>query len=634
MKNYLKFFFKKIFTASRYYKNFFLIIFDFCIAIFAFWFSLFLRLDYFVTLHGNQLIAAIISGILLVCLLVLNNFYKNIFRFSGSFVAIEVFKNAVIYSVIFFSVITIYSVPDVPRSLGILHPLILFFLITISRFFIRLIYLKIETKSEESSNILIYGAGEAGRQLLNILKSTENINVAGFVDDNLDLHGKILLGNKIYSSNNLEKIINKKKISQIFFSIPSIPKEKRIFILNKLANLKVKIKTLPTIDQLVKGDLKTSDIKELEIEDILDRKIVEPDMYLINKNTQNKTVLVTGAGGSIGYEISKKIVSFQPKKIILIDNSELALYNLKQNLNDYISKNIDNQSLKIIFILCNVTNELRIKNIIKSYRPDTIYHSAAYKHVSIVEENICEGLYNNVYGTLFIAKLAMQENVSNFVLISSDKAVRPTSIMGTSKRLSELCIQAISNHFINSSTKFCMVRFGNVLESSGSIIPKIKKQIKEGGPVTLTHPKVVRYFMTLDEAAELVIQAGAMSEGSDLYVLDMGKPVKILDLIKKTVNLSGLSITDKDDINENGGISIKIIGLQPGEKLYEELLIDGHLEKTLHPKIFKINEKFVNWKELEIKLIELKKYIDENNTSKILQLLKYLVPESNLGPRS
>ncbi|MDC0977559.1 nucleoside-diphosphate sugar epimerase/dehydratase [bacterium] len=457
-------------------------------------------------------------------------------------------------------------------------------------------------KSSNKKNVLIYGAGEAGRQLVISLENNPEFKVIGFLDDNDQLHEQVLLGQTIHSSSDLEKLIITKNVSLVFLAIPSIGRNKRIQIIKRLNQYKLIVKTLPSISEIIDGRVTVSDIKDLNIDDLLDREQIKPDIKLLQKNIDTKTVLVTGAGGSIGSELCRQIIKLKPSKLLLIESNEFALYKIYEELKAY-----DNNQ-KIISLLVNSQDQAKLEIIFETFKVDTIYHTAAYKHVPLVEENICSGVQNNVFSTLAAAKASVIKKVSNFVLISSDKAVRSTNIMGASKRLAELCIQGISEQPKSNSTNFAIVRFGNVLESSGSVIPKFKKQIQEGGPVTLTHMDVTRYFMTIPEAAQLVIQAGAMGKNSEVFVLDMGESVKIRDLIFKMITLSGLTI--KDSQNPNGDIEIKIVGLRPGEKLYEELLIGDNPQKTNHPKILKTSDAFVQFELLEIELTNLKNLLD------------------------
>ena len=468
---------------------------------------------------------------------------------------------------------------------------------------------------------MIYGAGESGRQLTVALENSPEFRVVGFLDDNEQLHRQVLLGQTVYSSSKLDNLIQSKNISLVFLALPSVSRNKRNQIINYLNKYQLIVKTLPSISQIVDGRITISDIKDLNINDLLNRDEVKPDMKLIYKNIISKTVLVTGAGGSIGSELCRQIIKLKPKKLLLLELSEFALYKIQDELKNY------DRDLKIISLLVNAQDQLKLETIFETFKVDTIYHAAAYKHVPLVEENICEGVKNNVFSTLAVAKAALSKKVSNLVLISSDKAVRPTNIMGASKRLSELCMQGIYNISKNCVTHFSIVRFGNVLESSGSVIPKFKKQIKEGGPVTLTHKNVTRYFMTVTEAAQLVIQAGAMGKKSEVFVLDMGKSVKIKDLIYQMIALSGLTVKDKK--NPLGDIEVKITGLRPGEKLYEELLIGNNPQKTNHPKIQKINDPYIPFGQLEVDLNYLNKLLNNNEAKKVKNLLQKLLRSLN-----
>ena len=404
--------------------------------------------------------------------------------------------------------------------------------------------------------------------------------------------------------------------------MPSINRSRRNQIIENLNNYKLVVKTLPSISEIVDGRISISDIKDLNIDDLLSRKQIEPNQDLLNKNINMKNVLVTGAGGSIGSELCRQILRLKANKLILVEFSEFALYKIHDELKNYNPNNI-----KIFPLLVNVQDQSKIQTILEIFKIETIYHAAAYKHVPLVEENICEGVKNNVFATLSIVNASIVKKVSNVVFISSDKAVRPTNIMGASKRLAELCVQGIHDKNKNSSTEFSIVRFGNVLESSGSVIPKFKKQIREGGPITLTHKDVTRYFMTITEAAQLVIQAGAIGKNSDVFVLDMGESVKILSLINKMIKLSGLTV--KDINNPNGDIEIKIIGLRPGEKLFEELLIGDNPQKTIHPKISRASDPFIPFDELNKDLNKLSIFIEKNDTVNVKKILSNLIKSYN-----
>jgi FlaA1/EpsC-like NDP-sugar epimerase len=437
------------------------------------------------------------------------------------------------------------------------------------------------------------------------------------LDDNVQFHGQKVLGQTVYNPDKVSDLINKKNINFVLLALPSITRQRRNHIIDRLNKFKVVVKTLPSIQDIVDGKISVSDIKDLNVEDLLGREQVQPNLDLLSKNIESKVVIVTGAGGSIGSEISRQILKLKPQKLLLLEFNEFALYKIFEEL-----KNFD-KKVKIIPLLLNIQNPSKIEEVLKIFNVDTIYHTAAYKHVPLVEENICESVKNNVFGTFIIAQAALKFNIKNFVLISSDKAVRPTNIMGATKRLAEICAQSLYN-YQNQKTKFAIVRFGNVLESSGSVIPKFKDQIKTGGPITLTHPNVTRYFMTITEASQLVIQAGAMAKDCEVFVLDMGESVKIINLIHKMIKLSGLSI--KNDKNLEGDIEVKITGLRPGEKLYEELLIGDNPEKTFHEKIQKAQDTFIPFNKLKIDLDNLSNLLEENKISDVKDMLSKLVP--------
>ena len=426
----------------------------------------------------------------------LTGFYKTVFRYSGKSTLASVGFSILIYSLIFISIVTIYGIKDIPRSIEFYNPWY-FFCICGSRLGAMYILGNIDKNNSNPLTIpkaLIYGAGSAGRQLVSALENSNEMKVVGFIDDDEFLHGQVLQGLKIYKPGSISNIILSKKVTHVLLAIPSVNRSKRMKIIKNISKYTVKVKTLPSVLDMVEDRVTISDIRELEVEDILGRDQILPNNQLLNKNVNSKVVLVTGAGGSIGSELCRQIIKLNPYKLIILDISEYSLYKIHMELEDIKVKMNTENHIDIIPLITSVQNESWMQKIINTFQPDTIYHAAAYKHVPLVEENVCEGLINNVFGSLNLAKLAISEKVSSFVLVSSDKAVRPTNVMGASKRLAELCLQALFNNSTNSFTKLCMVRFGNVLNSSGSVIPKFKKQIREGGPVTLTHPDVTRYF--------------------------------------------------------------------------------------------------------------------------------------------
>lgn len=616
-------------TLPRYVKRLAAVICDILLCVIALWLAYYLRLDEFMSLRGNTFLVTIITITIAIPVFWLFGLYQTMFRYSGKSSIVTISFAIFTYGLLFFSIISIYGISGIPRSIGIIQPLVLFFAITLSRLGVRFLLSEIYQSKETFTslpNALVYGAGSAGRQLVSSLDNNYEMRVAGFIDDNELLHGQIVQGKTIFSPAYLSQIIPLKEVTHILLALPSISRSKRTEILKKINKHKVIVRTLPSVIDLVEGKVTTSDIRDLEVEDLLDRDTILPNQKLLDKNVNSKVVLVTGAGGSIGSELCRQIIKLNPQKILLLELSEFALYQIRAELEEIKFKLKINDQIKIVPLMGSAQDELRIEEIIKTFKPNTIYHAAAYKHVSIVEENIFEGIKNNVFGTLNTAKIAIANNVSDYVLISSDKAVRPTNIMGATKRLAELCLQAL---FDDSSkmnkTKLCMVRFGNVLDSSGSVIPKFKKQIRDGGPITLTHEEVTRYFMTIPEAAQLVIQAGAMAYGGDVFVLDMGEPVKIKDLAKKIILLSGLSLKDKN--NPDGDVKIDIIGLRPGEKLYEELLLGDDPKETEHPKIKRAEDPLIPWSQLEHHLKKLKGLIQDGKIKETSDFLQKIVKD-------
>ena len=619
---------KNLINLPRYAKIAIAIIVDLVLCILCTWLAFYLRLEQFVKINDITILAALISIFIAIPIFWLLGLYKTMFRFVSSSIIINVAFASLVYGLLYFIVIGIYGIQGepsvhriqgIPRSIGIIQPVILFLAISASRLIIMYLYVNTFalTNFKNKKKVLIYGAGSAGRQLLSSLENNPEMKAVGFLDNNQQYHKQTILGQTVYDPLKINELIKFKEIDLILLALPSITRLKRNQIINDLNKFKITVKTLPSIQDIVDGKISVSDIKDLTIEDLLSREQVQPNYELLNKNINSKVIVVTGAGGSIGSELCRQIIKLNPKKLILLELNEFALYKISEEIKNIMP------NLKIVTLLINVQNSLRVEEVFKTFKVDTVYHAAAYKHVPLVEENICESVKNNVIGTFLIAQLAMKYNVSNFVLISSDKAVRPTNIMGASKRLAEICLQALYNDQYKN-TKFAIVRFGNVLQSSGSVIPKFKKQIKQGGPVTLTHPDVTRYFMTITEASQLVIQAGAMSEDCKVFVLDMGESIKIRDLIYKMINLSGLTVKDSNNID--GDIEIKITGLRPGEKLYEELLLGDNPQNTFHNKIKKAQDPFIPFNQLKIELDDLSNLLEGNKVEDVKYKLNKLIP--------
>ncbi|GLR64379.1 polysaccharide biosynthesis protein [Marinospirillum insulare] len=497
-------------------------------------------------------------------------------------------------------------------------------------------YLKFKPSKQSYTNlprVIIYGAGSSGNQLVAALRLSGDILPIAFVDDDSSIYGRTIAGLRVYKPRQLEKVIRRTNATQVLLAIPSASRARRKEVLESLAPYPVHVRTIPGFMDLASGKIKVQDIQDVDIADLLGRDEVEPNRQLFERCIKKQNVMVTGAGGSIGSELCRQILASGALKLVLYEHSEFNLYAIQTELQQLIEDQA--LSIELIPILGSIRNFRRLKEVMACWQIDTVYHAAAYKHVPLVEMNVVEGIVNNVFGTLNTAQAAIATQVKNFVLISTDKAVRPTNVMGSTKRLAEMTLQALSQErevvlfdrepkqsYINT-TRFTMVRFGNVLGSSGSVIPLFTKQIKDGNCLTVTHPKITRYFMTIPEAAQLVIQAGSMGQGGDVLVLDMGEPVKILDLAQKMIMLTGLSVRNPE--NPDGDIEIKFTGLRLGEKLYEELLIGDNVTNTQHPKIMRANEDFIDWQTLTEHLGTLNQLARADNCLEIRQQLRKLV---------
>ncbi|AZF41744.1 nucleotide sugar epimerase/dehydratase WbpM [Pseudomonas sp. R1-43-08] len=478
--------------------------------------------------------------------------------------------------------------------------------------------------------VAIYGAGAAGNQLVAALRMGRVMRPVAFVDDDASIADRVISGLQVFKPKNIQRMLETTGAQEILLAIPSSSRARRREVLGLLESFPIHVRSIPGIMDLASGRVKVDDIQEVDIADLLGRDAVPAQSDLLEHCIKDQSVLVTGAGGSIGSELCRQILSLQPKVLLLFEHSEFNLYNIQSELEQRVAR--ESLPVRVLPILGSVRNQQKLLDVFNTWRVDTVYHAAAYKHVPMVEHNIAEGVFNNVIGTLNTAQAAMRAGVSNFVLISTDKAVRPTNVMGSTKRLAELTLQALSREAAPilfgdkldvpqvNSTRFTMVRFGNVLGSSGSVIPLFHKQIKSGGPLTVTHPKITRYFMTIPEAAQLVIQAGSMGQGGDVFVLDMGEPVKIVELAEKMIHLSGLSI--RSDKNPHGDIAVEFTGLRPGEKLYEELLIGDNVVATQHPMIMSANEDFLTWDALKLKLNELLSAVESDDYSRVRELLR------------
>lgn len=545
--------------------------------------------------------------------------YRAIIRYIDHKIVLTVLKGATL-SVVALAVMAVFSLGTsfAPTPFIIFHSNLVLYLLA-SRFMARGFFVD-DRGAGPRTNVIIYGAGNAGVQLANALLSGNEYLPVAFVDDNAQLHRATISGIRVYSSDRMPELVEKLSVKTVLLAMPSLSRAEQKNIIDRLTPFKVKIKVTPSIKSLVKGTSRVDDIRQIEIEDLLSRDPVSPNEALLSTCIAGKTVAVSGAGGSIGSELCRQIIKLAPRRLILIELSEYALYAIDQELRGVVAAS--NATVDIVPFIASVVDYEKCHAVLSTYQVDTVYHAAAYKHVPLVEQNPVEGIRNNVFGTLSIAKAAVAAKVKCFVLVSTDKAVRPTNVMGSTKRLAELILQAFSRQ--HSQTRFCMVRFGNVLGSSGSVVPLFRRQIAAGGPVTLTHPKITRYFMTIPEAAQLVIQAGSMGQGGDVFVLDMGEPVKIADLAKKMINLSGQEVRSANSPN---GIEIRYVGLRPGEKLYEELLIGDNVTGTDHPLIMRAQEAEIAWPFLELMLKQLEDYCACGNQAGIRAQLKKMVTE-------
>ncbi len=581
---------------------------DVCLCVLTVWIALCLRYETWVTVQGNQWYAVIVAPLLAIPLFIAFGLYRAIFRFAGREALVAVARAVGIYALIYCAVFTPVGFRDIPRTIGLLQPALLLLSVGAIRLVARHLLGEpyvVKLRSLSAANVLIYGAGDSGLALASSLSKNQDMRVVGFLDDNPSLHKGQLMGIDVYNPRDIAKVVERLQVRDILLALPSITRQRRNEILKTISTARVSVRTLPTLSDLALGKVKDNDLRELDIEDLLGRDAVEPDPALMQKNILDKVVLVTGAGGSIGSELCRQILLVGPSKLILLELNEFALYTLMEELTSLQHK-LQRDKTQLVPLLASVKEVQHLRHIMQTWKPETVYHAAAYKHVPLVEHNPVAGIQNNVLGTLNVAQTAIECNVSDLVLVSTDKAVRPTNVMGATKRLAEMIFQALALEMgaKGSTTRMSMVRFGNVLGSSGSVVPKFRQQIDAGGPITITHPAVTRYFMTIPEAAQLVIQAAAMPsnqpKSAQVFVLDMGEPVKIVDLARSMVELSGFTLVE--DNHPEGDIALEITGLRSGEKLYEELLIGASLQKTSHPKIHRADEHYTPWPVLSLQI--------------------------------
>lgn len=595
------------------------VVLDVVLALLSTWLAFTLRLDTLNVPTGAQWWLYGLCPVLAVPIFIKFGLYRAIFRYTGQAALVATGRAVALYAGLLTAVLFWQRWPGVPRSMGMLQPLIFLVLVGASRAFARFWLADISgSRANAEGTLLIYGAGTAGVQTATAMGVSRQFTLLGFVDDDLKKVGRSINGVAVFSPSSVPDLVANQGVTDIVLALPSATRARRNEILGNLRSLPVHVRTLPDWADLASGRVTVQDFRELDIEDLLGREPVPPNTELLARNLASKVVLVTGAGGSIGSELCRQILAERPCQLLLLDHSEFNLYSIHQELQGLCEvKSLD---VELVPLLGSVTNLVRMHEVCRIYHPHTVYHAAAYKHVPLVESNPAEGIVNNVFGTLNMARAAMDSGVSHFILVSTDKAVRPTNVMGASKRMAELVLQALA---AQCTTCFGMVRFGNVLGSSGSVVPLFRRQLAVGGPLTVTHADVTRYFMTIPEAAQLVLQAGAMAVGGEVFVLDMGEPVKIVDLARRMVELSGMKV--RDEASPDGDIAIDITGLRPGEKLYEELLIGDNPTPTAHPRIMKAHEDFLAWPVLKQHLDTLLAAAQASDVDQIKALLRVCV---------
>ena len=604
-------------STSRNSKRSLMVFVDLLTLVFSLWAAFALRLsdwwpqDYFA---DNKLFFLLLP-ILGVMVFGILGLYSTVLRFLSFrlFWLVALGVTCLVLGAYVFSVLV--QLGNMPRSVPVIFGLCAFILTGGSRLLFRAYYYWITTSNLSIQNVLIYGAGSAGSQLVHSLNQSEEYRVKGFIDDNASIVGSNLAGIKVYPTKALKDLIEANNIDAVLMAIPNASREQRRSVLQLLAQFPVHVQSIPSMSEIISGE-QIEKLKEVELDDLLGRDVVVPDAQLMSKCILNKSVCVTGAGGSIGSELSRQCIENGAQRLVLFEQSEYALYSIEKELSDKIIKS--GVQCDLIPILGSVTNKEQMCHVFRDYQIDTVYHAAAYKHVPLVEANGFAGIYNNAFGTRSAAIAATLASVERFILISTDKAVRPTNIMGATKRIAEQVLQDLADRK-GHNTIFSMVRFGNVLGSSGSVVPLFKKQIEQGGPVTVTHPNITRFFMTIPEATSLVIQAGSMANGGEVFLLDMGQPIRIVDMAESMIHLSGLEVKSVD--NPDGDIEIQFTGLRPGEKLYEELLIDDAVFETSHPKILAANEKKLPTDALETLFENIEKAANEADVDELKKLL-------------
>ncbi|PVZ60683.1 hypothetical protein C9422_06300 [Pseudomonas sp. B1(2018)] len=634
----------KLLSLPRRHKRILQVLTDISLVWFALWMAFVVRLgvDELVNPFTQHVWLFVSAPVIAIPLFVRFGMYRAVMRYFGNDALIAIIKAVTLSSLILGVVVYWYSNHQnvVPRSIIFNYWWLSLIMIGGLRLAMRQYFMgdwfsaaqhvPFTSRDDGLPKVAIYGAGAAGNQLVAALRMGRVMRPVAFIDDDSGIADRVISGLQVYKPKHIQQMIDNTGAQEILLAIPSSNRGRRREILGFLEGFPLHVRSVPGFMDLASGRVKVDDIQEVDIADLLGRDAVPAQADLLEHCITGQSVLVTGAGGSIGSELCRQILALRPTTLILFEHSEFNLYSILSELEQRVAR--ESLSIRLLPILGSVRNPDKLLDVMKTWRVDTVYHAAAYKHVPMVEHNIAEGVLNNVIGTLNTAQAALQAGVANFVLISTDKAVRPTNVMGSTKRLAELTLQALSRELAPvlfgdtsnvsrvNKTRFTMVRFGNVLGSSGSVIPLFHKQIKSGGPLTVTHPKITRYFMTIPEAAQLVIQAGSMGQGGDVFVLDMGEPVRIVELAEKMIHLSGLSV--RSEKNLHGDIAIEFTGLRPGEKLYEELLIGDNVAATQHPMIMTANEDHLSWDVLKVKLTELLAAVDQDDYARVRQLLR------------
>ena len=560
------------------------------------WFAYYLRLGIWVPMNGRPMLAIGLSVVLAIPVFAAFGLYRIVFRHAGMETIVSCALACALYGLGFATFVTAYGFDLVPRTVGLMQPVLLFIAVAGSRAAAGTMLgrpYRATHRSAGMAHALIYGAGSTGRQLADAMAISHEMRIVGFIDDDRSLHGSRIRRLRVYDPGELDALVERKGVTDVLLAIPSARRAHRMEIIDRLTSMGLHVRTLPGLMDLAHGTFQASDLREVTITDLLQRDPVPYDDTALQARVTGNTVLVTGAGGSIGSELCRQIAAMKPARLLLVERSEYALYMVHDELQ---AAGYD----MLVPLLASVVDETRMDSILRTWRPHMVFHAAAYKHVPLVEHNPLEGLRNNVLGTAIVAELSARHDVRDFVLISTDKAVRPTNVMGASKRFAELVLQGLSRTAAGQRTCFSMVRFGNVLGSSGSVVPLFTRQIRNGGPITITHADITRYFMTIPEAVQLVLQAGAMARGGEVFVLDMGEPVRIHDLARNMIRLSGLTV--RDAARPDGDIEIETVGLRPGEKLFEELLIGNDPMPTDHPRIMKATEHSLAWTQVHAML--------------------------------